>query len=160
MSSHAHAPERVSPITPITHVLMSEPVTVAMIAAAGGSVAGLAALIVGFLNHLREKRKGTTAELRGLIEELKTDRDAQAEQLRLLRSEVSAMKEGRRTDEIRIRHLEDRARDDEELLADYADHVVLTDAWWDEGATPPRPSKSWRIRKDLELRAHQQEGTG
>lgn len=143
------------PLAPMPGVLMAEPILIAVIAAGGGSVAGLAALIVGVLNHRREKRTGTVAELRILIEELGKDAAEKGRTIDELCGKVSALERGRTEDHVRIRSLEDRVRDADELSYDYAVHVIVTDEWADrvlavapEG-TPSPPDKSWRIRRHL-----------
>lgn len=49
-----------------------------------------------------------------------------------------------------IRDLQDREQDREELLADYREHTLAHQLWLDDGGNPPRPTRSWRIRMDLE----------
>lgn len=49
-----------------------------------------------------------------------------------------------------IRDLQDREQDREELLADYREHTLAHQLWLDDGGNPPSPTRSWRIRMDLE----------
>lgn len=49
-----------------------------------------------------------------------------------------------------IRELQDREQDREELLADYREHTLAHQLWLDDGGNPPAPTRSWRIRMDLE----------
>lgn len=48
------------------------------------------------------------------------------------------------------RKLQDREQDREELLADYREHTLAHELWLDDGGNPPSPTRSWRIRMDLE----------
>lgn len=122
----------------------------AALTVAGGIITAFIAAIPLWLKNKADKKQSAVEQLRGLIEEL---RKANEE----LKTRVKNLEDGRDQDRKRIRELErelrittDKLRDRDELLADYLEHTNAIDLWLEGGGQPPSPTKSWRIKQQLE----------
>lgn len=112
---------------------------------------GAAATVIGaLLVWLSKKSDKATQTLELALKQLGervTEQDAKIEDL-TKRLDFKDKQLGEQARE--IRNLQDREQDREELLADYREHTLAHQLWLDDGGNPPSPTRSWRIRMDLE----------
>lgn len=131
-------------------------------------VSAFATVLVGYLayrgvrsGHMAEERKKQADEwqaredrlwtnVENQIGELRAQVSEQAKQIQLLTDRLNAKDEQISEQSRLVRELQDREQDREELLADYREHTLAHQLWLDDGGNPPSPTRSWRIRMDLE----------
>ena len=131
-------------------------------------VSAFATVLVGYLTykgvrsgHMAEQRKKQAdawqaredrlwANVESQLGELRAQVSEQANQIQLLTDRLNAKDEQISEQSRLVRELQDREQDREELLADYREHTLAHQLWLDDGGNPPSPTRSWRIRMDLE----------
>lgn len=117
----------------------------------GAAATVIGALLVWFSKKSDKATQTLELALKQLGERV-TEQDAKIEDLtKRLDSKDQQLGEQAR----KIRNLQDREQDREELLADYREHTLAYQLWLDDGGNPPSPKRSWRIRMDLEQAQHE-----
>lgn len=108
-----------------------------------------AAAIAAIPAWLKNKAEKKTTAFSQVMELLRQVRDENKD----LRERVEALEEDRETDRKKIRHMEDREREREELRLDYLTHTLAVEDWESEGGAASgviRPRPSYKVLQDIE----------
>ena len=122
------------------------PAFLAMVGVLGA--AAIAAIPV-VLKHKADKRASVTAELRGLIDELRKDREEDRRKITALEKDMVELQLQKELDRHTISRQNDRIRDlveENEDLWGFAKAIIR---WEEAGGTPPLPTRPWRIQDSL-----------
>ena len=119
------------------------------------TIAAVAALIGSFLVWQSNRGNRATSTLDMALKQLNTRVTEQDKKIEDLTKRLDSKDQQLGEQAREIRNLQDREQDREELLADYREHTLAHQLWLDDGGLPPSPTRSWRIRMDLEQAQHE-----
>lgn len=114
------------------------------------AIAAVAAVIGSFLVWQSNRGSRATSTLDMALKQLNTRVTEQDKKIADLTKRLDFKDQQLGEQAREIRKLQDREQDREELLADYREHTLAHQLWLDDGGNPPSPTRSWRIRMDLE----------
>lgn len=119
------------------------------------TIAAVATLIGSFLVWQSNRGNRATSTLDMALKQLNTRVTEQDKKIEDLTKRLDSKDQQLGEQAREIRNLQDREQDREELLADYREHTLAHQLWLDDGGLPPSPTRSWRIRMDLEQAQHE-----
>ena len=119
------------------------------------TIAAVATLIGSFLVWQSNRGNRATSTLDMALKQLNTRVTEQDKKIEDLTKRLDSKDQQLGEQARKIRNLQDREQDREELLADYREHTLAHQLWLDDGGNPPSPKRSWRIRMDLEQAQHE-----
>ena len=123
------------------------------------TIAAVATLIGSFLVWQSNRGNRATSTLDMALKQLNTRVTEQDKKIEDLTKRLDSKDQQLGEQARKIRNLQDREQDREELLADYREHTLAHQLWLDDGGNPPIPKRSWRIRMDLEQAQRKEVGS-
>ena len=121
----------------------------AFLTASGVIGAAVIAAIPVVLKNRADKRASVTTQMQSLIDELRKDRDEDRKKIARLENEMVEIRLQKDLDRATIGKLNDKVRDLQEENDDLWGYARQIARWEASGATPPLPTRPWRLKDCL-----------